>query len=146
VGRRLGLAALVLAAPLADLAGAHSAAFWSLAAALPFAAACALASFGAHLDARSDRARSLQALLWVPALALLLAGAAARGPALATASVPRLGVTAVAGCLSVLALKGLVWGAVWVYRGSGRASSIRVSSGSEGRGLRAPVAAKPARS
>jgi hypothetical protein len=108
VGRRVLLLALVAAAPLADAAGAHGLAFWALVAALPLGAACALASFGAFLDDRDDLLTSLQALLWAPALVLLLAAAAARGPAIATAGVPRLGVTALIGCLAVLALKAVV--------------------------------------
>jgi hypothetical protein len=105
VGGRLLLAALVASAPVADGAGHHTVAFWALVAAVPFAAACGLASFGVCLDERDDPARALQALLWAPALALLLAAAAARGPALATGGVPPLGTTAVAGCLAILALK-----------------------------------------
>src|SRR6185369_14900548 len=63
VGRRLLLAALVASAPVADAAGQHTAAFWALVVAVPFAAACGLASFGACLDDREDTARALQALL-----------------------------------------------------------------------------------
>jgi hypothetical protein len=146
VGRRSLLVALVAAAPLSDAAGAHALCFWSLVAAVPFAAACALASFGAFLEAREDAVRSLQALLWAPALALLLAAAAARGPAIATDGVPRLGVTALAGCLFVLALKAAVCGYDALYRGSGRTSSISIAPGVEASGFRPPVAAKPARS
>jgi hypothetical protein len=109
VGRRALLASLVAVAPLADAAGAHGLAFWALAAAIPVACACGLASFGSFLDDRLDAVASLQALLWIPALLLLLTAAAARGPALATASVPRLGVTALVACLAVLGLKALVF-------------------------------------
>jgi hypothetical protein len=109
VGRRALLASLVAVAPLADAAGAHGLAFWALAAAIPVACACGLASFGSFLDDRLDAVASLQALLWIPALLLLLTAAAARGPALATASVPRLGVTALVACVAVLALKAVVF-------------------------------------
>jgi hypothetical protein len=109
VGRRALLASLVVVAPLADAAGAHGLAFWALAAAIPVACACGLASFGSFLDDRLDAVASLQALLWIPALLLLLTAAAARGPALATPSVPRLGVTALVACLAVLGLKALVF-------------------------------------
>ena len=109
MGRRALLASLVAVAPLADAAGAHGLAFWALAAAIPVACACGLASFGCFLDDRLDAVASLQALLWIPALLLLLAAAAARGPALATASVPRLGVTALVACVAVLALKAIVF-------------------------------------
>jgi hypothetical protein len=130
MGRRALLLGLVAIAPLSDAAGAHSAAFWALVAAVPFAAACALDSFGVFLEARTDGVRAVQALLWAPTLVLLLAAAAARGPALATDGVPRLGVTALAGCLAVLALKAAVCGYAALYGGGG---------------FRAPVAAKPAR-
>jgi hypothetical protein len=120
VGRRTLLLALVAAAPLADAVGAHGLAFWALVAALPVGAACGLASFGAFLDDGDDVVVSLQALLWAPALLLLLAAAAARGPALATGGVPRLGVSALAGCLAVLALKTIVFAASRRLRPAGR--------------------------
>ena len=109
MGRRTLLAALVLAAPLADAGGAHGLAFWSLAAALPVACACGLASFACFLDDRFDAVASLQALLWIPSLLLLLVAAASRGPELGTATVPRLGATALVACLAVLALKAVVF-------------------------------------
>jgi hypothetical protein len=108
VGRRTLLAALLAAALAADAAGSHSLAFWALVGAVPPAAACGLASFGAFLDAADDAVASLQALLWAPALLCLLTAAAARGPAIAAGEVPRLGQTALVGCLAVLALKLLV--------------------------------------
>jgi hypothetical protein len=120
VGPRALLLALVVAAPLADAAGAHGLAFWALAAALPAGAACGLASFGAFLDDGADVVVSLQALLWAPALLLLLTAAAARGPALATGGVPRLGVTALVGCLAVLALKAIVFAGSRLLRPAGR--------------------------
>ncbi len=105
MGRRLLLAALLGSALLADAAAAPSLAFWSLVGAVPLAAACGLASFGAVLDARDDAVASLQALLWAPALVLLLVAAASRGPGVALGEVPRIGQTALVGCLTVLALK-----------------------------------------
>jgi hypothetical protein len=146
VGRRALFLALVTAAPLADAAGLHGLAFWALVGAIPAAAAAALDSFGGFLDDRDDLLRSLQALLWAPALVLLLTAAAARGPAIATAGVPRLGVSALAGCLVVLALKASVSAFAAIYRGNVSASSISGRSGADGSGLRAPVALKPARS
>lgn len=116
MGRRLLLAALVLAAPLADAAGARSLAFWSLVAAVGVASVCALASFGTHLDLDDDPVASLQALLWAPANVLLLLSAVARGPAVAAGEVPRLGVTALLGALVVLGLKLAVWGGARLYR------------------------------
>lgn len=120
MGRRLLLAALVLAAPPADALGLHGLAFWSLVAAVGVASVCALASFGAHLDAGDDPVASLQALLWAPATVLLLLAAVARGPAVATGEVPRLGVTALVGALLVLGLKLTVWGGARLYRQRGR--------------------------
>ena len=146
MGRCALLVALVAAAPAADALGFHVAAFWALVAAVPVAARCGLASFEAHLERRGDLVCSAQALLWAPALALLLVAAAARGPALALAGVPQLGVTAVVGCLCVLALKAAVAALATVYRGSASASSISTAPGVDGSGFRAPVAAKPARS
>jgi len=109
VGRRLLLAALLAATFAADAAGSRPLAFWALVAAVPVAAACALASFGTFLDAEDDAVASLQALLWAPALVLVLAAAAARGPAVAAGELPRLGETALVGCLAVLALKLLLF-------------------------------------
>jgi hypothetical protein len=146
VGRRQLLVGLVAAAPLADAAGAASLAFWALVAAVPFAAACALDSFGSYLEAREDAVRSLQALLWAPVLLLLLAAAVARGPALELGAVPRLGVTAVVGCLAVLGLKAAVAACSVLYRGKVRPSSISLAPGVDASGFRSPVAAKPARS
>ena len=117
MGRRLLLAALVLAAPIADAAGAHSFAFWSLVAGVGVASICALASFGSHLDLESDPVASLQALLWAPANLLLLVAAVARGPMVEAGQVPRLGQTALWAALFVLALKACVWVAVEAWRG-----------------------------
>ena len=116
MGRRLLLAALVIAAPLADAAGAHSLAFWALVASVGVASVCALASFGTHLDLDDDPVASLQALLWAPANVLLLLSAVARGPAVSAGEVPRLGVTALLGALFVLGLKLAVWGGARLYR------------------------------
>jgi hypothetical protein len=116
VGGRAILVALVAAAPPADAAGARSVAFWALVVAVPFGVACALDSFGTHLEERGNPVRSLQALLWVPALVLLLAAAAARGSAVAASGVPRLGVTALVGCIAVLALKAALRGLAALYR------------------------------
>jgi hypothetical protein len=146
VGRRALLVALVAAVPVADAAGSHGLAFWCLVAAVPLAAMCALASFGAFLDDRDDVVGSLQALLWTPALLLVLAAAVVRGPSVEAGHVPQFGVSAVLGCLAVLSLKAAVFGCAELYRGSGSASSISLASRVEGSGFRAPVAAKPIRS
>jgi hypothetical protein len=129
VGRRSLFAALLAAALVADAAGSHSLAFWALVGAVPAAAACALASFGAFLERADDAVGSLQALLWAPALLLLLVAAAARGPAIAAAGVPRLGESALVGCLAVLALKLLVYAGAELHlrltRGSTAAAAAR---------------------
>jgi hypothetical protein len=109
MGRRALFAALLATAPIADAAGLHGTAFWALVLALPVGVACALDSFGAFL-AGGEPVVSLQALLWIPALVLLLASAAARGPMIATAGVPQFGVTALIGCLAVVGLKALLFG------------------------------------
>lgn len=124
MGRRTLLAALLLSAPLLDAAGTHRFAFWALVAAVPVASACALEAFGGHLDGGGG-IRSLQALLWVPATVLLLASAVARGPAVATDQVPRLGVTALVGCLVVLALKAALDAGARLWRLRVRGSGLR---------------------
>ena len=124
VSRRVLLAVLVAAVPLADSAGAHSLAFWLLVAAVPLAAVCALASFGAFLDGRDPAVGAVQAFLWGPAIVLLLAAAAARGPAVAAGDVPRLGVTAASGCLAVLALKAAIFAGTRLLRGRPGAEPI----------------------
>ena len=130
VGRRSLLVAVLVAALAADAAGAPSLAFWSLVAAVPVAAACALASFGAFLDAADDPVVSLQALLWAPALLLLLVAAAARGPAVGAGQVPRLGETALVGCLAVLALKLAVLGAEQLHLRLTRRPAAPAAAGS----------------
>ncbi|HEY6054776.1 MAG TPA: hypothetical protein VIU86_12635 [Gaiellaceae bacterium] len=129
MGRRLLLAALVTAAPLADAAGARSLAFWALVASVGVASVCALASFGAHLDLSDDPVASLQALLWAPANLLLLLSAVARGPEVSAGEVPRLGVTALLGALFVLGVKLAVWGGARVYRSRaprGATAAVRI--------------------
>lgn len=115
MGRRLLLAALLGSALAADAVGSRPLAFWALVAAVPVACACALASFGAFLDERDDAVASLQALLWAPALATCLAAAAARGPAVAAGELPRLGETALVGCLAVLSLKLVIFAAAQLH-------------------------------
>ena len=115
MSRRLLLAALLASVLAADAAGSRSLAFWALVAAVPVAAACALASFGTFLEEEDDAVASLQALLWAPALVTCLAAAAARGPAVAAGELPRLGETAFVGCLAVLALKLVVFAAAQLH-------------------------------
>jgi hypothetical protein len=100
--------ALVLAAAVADGAGAHRFAFYALLAAVPAGAAAALDAFG---DSLADGGSRLHALLWGLVLALTVIAAAVRAPALAAGTVPALGRSAVAACLGIFcvqALAGLV--------------------------------------
>jgi hypothetical protein len=100
--------ALVLAAALADAAGAHVVAFYALVVAVPAAAAVSLWSFGSALDAREDPVAMLQTLLWALCLALVVIGCAARAPALETARLPTFAASTLDAVLGVLAVKATV--------------------------------------
>ena len=102
--RRLVPAALVIAAALADRAGAHGLAFDAILIAVPATAAAALAAFAEQLERGTARA---QALLWAMALLFVVVGAAARAPALAEGVVPPLAVAAIVGCLTVFCAQAL---------------------------------------
>jgi multisubunit Na+/H+ antiporter MnhC subunit len=105
VGLRVLTAGLVLVAALADAAGSPRFAFYALLAAVPAAAASGLAVFGELLD---EPGRVVQALVWALVLTLVVVGAAARSPALLEGAVPAVGATALAGCLALLSLEGLL--------------------------------------
>ncbi|MGZ4257523.1 MAG: hypothetical protein ACXVRE_07155 [Gaiellaceae bacterium] len=105
MGRRLLPVALVLVAAAADGAGSHELAFYALLAAVPAAAVAALEAFGGALEGSQER---LHTLLWAVVLALTVAGAAARAPALAEGSVPALGRSAVAACLAIFCVQAVV--------------------------------------
>src|SRR5437764_1373709 len=77
--------ALVVAAAAADGAGMHGVAFYALLAAVPAVAAVALGAYGDALECERGR---LHAYLWGIVLALTVAGAAVRAPALAEGTVP----------------------------------------------------------
>ncbi len=96
---------LILAAALADAADAHAVAFYALVVAVPAAAAVSLASFGSALDAREDAVAVLQTLLWALCLAFVVAGCAARGPALETSGLPTFAASTLNAVLAVLAVK-----------------------------------------
>jgi hypothetical protein len=104
MNRRLLPVALVIAAAAADGAGSHGLAFYALLFAVPAAAVAALDAFGAVLEGFQERAH---ALLWAVVLALTVAGAAARAPALAEGSVPTLGRSAVAACLAIFCVQAV---------------------------------------
>jgi hypothetical protein len=105
VGLRVLTAALVLVAALADAAGSPRLAFYALLAAVPAAAASGLAVFGELLE---EPGRAVQALVWALVLTLVVVGAAARSPALLEGDVPAVGATALAACLALLSLEGLL--------------------------------------
>jgi len=105
VGLRVLTAALVVVAALSDAAGSPGLAFYALLAAVPSAAATGLSVFGELLD---QPGRVLQALVWAMVLTLVVVGAAARSPAVLEGAVPAVGATALATCLALLALEGLL--------------------------------------
>jgi hypothetical protein len=102
---RLLPVALVIAAAAADGAGSHGLAFYALLIAVPAAAVAALDAFGGALEDSQER---VHALLWAVVLALTVAGAAARAPALAEGSVPALGRSAVAACLAIFCVQAVI--------------------------------------
>jgi hypothetical protein len=102
--------ALVLAAALADVGGAHVVAFYALVAAVPFAAAASLASFGGLLEGRDDPVAALQTLLWALCLFLVVAGCAARSAALETGGLPAFAQSTLSAALVLLAVKAVVAG------------------------------------
>ncbi len=108
MSRRAVALALVLAAASADAAGAHGLAFYALLAAVPAAAAAALASFGRMLDRGDDEVIVLQALLWGLVLVLLVVGCAARSPALAAGTVPALGSSTLVAVLAIVCVKAVL--------------------------------------
>lgn len=99
---------LVLVAASADAAGAHGLAFYALLASVPAAGAAALASFGRMLDRGDDEVVVLQALLWALALVLLVAGCAARSPAVTAGALPPLGASTLVATLAVLCVKAVL--------------------------------------
>jgi hypothetical protein len=95
----------VLVAAIADATASPQLAFYALLAAVPAAAACGLTVFDELLE---DRGRIAQALIWPALLTLVVVGAAARSPALLEGVVPALGASALAACLALLSLEGLL--------------------------------------
>ena len=104
MGRRLLPVALVIAAAVADGAGSHGLAFYSLLAAVPTAAVAALEAFGGVLEGSQER---VHALLWAVVLVLTVAGAAARAPALAEGTVPAPARSAVVACLAIFCAQAI---------------------------------------
>ncbi len=111
VARRLLPALAVLLAAAADAWGGRELALLCLLAAVPAAGAAALAFFGELVDSletpKIEFVRLAQALLWAAALALIVLSAALRAPA-GVGEVPRQSATALALCLGLVALEGLL--------------------------------------
>jgi len=105
VGLRVLTAALVLLAAVADATSSPQLAFYALLAAVPVVAACGLSVFDELLG---DRGQVVQAVVWALVLTLVVVGAAARSPALLEGTVPAVGASALAGCLALLSLEGLL--------------------------------------
>jgi hypothetical protein len=115
---RLLAVALVLAAALADVAGAHAFAYYALVAAVPLAAVAALLALGAILDgsAAAPLDRVLAALSAV-ALPILLLGTAVRAPLLTEGPPPTIGVSCIVACLVVFAAQAMLAATAAVPRG-----------------------------
>jgi hypothetical protein len=105
MARRVLPVGLVVAAAAADGAGVHGMAFYLLLAAVPAAAVAALDAFGELLD---DAGSHLHALLWAVVLALTVAGAAVRAPAITEGTVPALARSALVACLGIFCVQALV--------------------------------------
>jgi hypothetical protein len=99
---------LAVVAAVADGRGAHHAAFDALLAAVPFTAVAALQAFDAYLGRRGGGFAGLQALLWALALALVVLSCAARSASAQMHGLPPLAGSALAACLAVFVLKGVL--------------------------------------
>ncbi|HXH88326.1 MAG TPA: hypothetical protein VNI55_06955 [Gaiellaceae bacterium] len=115
---RLLTVALVLAAALADAAGAHSLAYYALVAAVPVGAVAALLALGAILDGSAaepvDRGLAALSALVLP---FVLLGTAVRAPLLVDGPPPAIGVTCVIVCLVLFAAQALLAATAAVPRG-----------------------------
>ena len=96
---------LVLAAALADAAGAHGLAFYALLLAIPAAALVALSALAEVIDGDGDGLARLEAVLATVGLTLVVLGAATRSGALGDEAVPPLGAVALVACLLALGLQ-----------------------------------------
>jgi hypothetical protein len=110
VPRTLLPAALLLAAVMADGAGAHSVAFYLVLAAIPTVAIVGLSFFGDLVEGSADgEAGALYVGLTAISLILLVVAAAVRANALNDAALPALGASAVIGALALILLQLTVW-------------------------------------
>jgi hypothetical protein len=104
---------LALLAAVADSTGAHGVGFYTLLAALPFAAVAALESFGSYLEVRGDAMCALQSLLWAVAVVLLVLACAVRSQSV---DVPPLSASATIACLGVFGVKAVLAAAPFARR------------------------------
>lgn len=108
MARRALPALLVATAALADVSGEFALALYVLLAAVPVLAFAGLAMLGELIDEEATPGKQLQALLWGVGLALVLAGATVRAPAVRDVALPPFAGPALFACLVVLALEALV--------------------------------------
>jgi hypothetical protein len=110
VPRTLLSAALLLAAVVADGAGARTAALYLVLAAIPAVGVAALSFYGDLVEGSADdEAGALYVGLTSLALVLLVVSAAVRANALRDAAMPALGTSAVVGALALIGMQLAVW-------------------------------------
>jgi hypothetical protein len=103
--RRVMPVGLVIGAAAADGAAAHTLAFYALLLAVPAVAIAALDELGEVLEGRGNQ---LRALLWGLVLALVVAGAAVRAPAVTEGVVPSLARSTLLACLAIFCVQAMV--------------------------------------
>lgn len=102
---RAVVVASVLGAALADRAGWPTVAFYALLVAVPACCAVVLSAIGDLVDGVAARVRTALELV---VLALVLAGAAARSPAVTEGVVPGLARSALLACLGVFCVQAFL--------------------------------------
>jgi hypothetical protein len=127
--------ALLVGAALADSGGAHSAAYYLLLGAVPAAAVAALATLGDLVEEGVPPRISgvVQTVLGALAVLLVVTTTTSRSTALPSGHVPRVGVSALTGCLLLYAVQALV------------AALAGVGHGDRGRQRSEPRADRPLR-
>ena len=126
---RLASVMLVVGAALADAAGHHSLAYYTLVAAVPVVAVAALSALGDVLDgtAATPHDRTLTVLTGI-VLAFVLLAAAVRAPVVSDGPPPAIAVTAVVAALALIAVQALLSASVAAPRSRFRR---RAQDGSE---------------
>jgi len=125
---------LLIAASLADNAGAHSGAFYFLLAAVPVIVVGELMTFGDLAEARGLERKLVvgaQALLSFLALALVIVVVGSGPGPLLDVSVPPLGVSALGACLSIFAVQAVLGLIGKVLASSRRSVGLYVRAGEE---------------